>query len=140
MNEKNIKYYENLIQKTLDSILTGNESGQHKKKKLKKDLKTKSGLLNNLDLVVGIYRLLLFNFEKYSTKWNFSSLVALIKFNNKTQSQQQPNLKHEDELLTRWFTIKICSLLLNLTPEQENRLVDTYFNSNSSDREFCSLK
>ena len=71
----------------------------------------KSNNLTDLDLIVGVYRFLYFNFGNYSTRWNFSLLTKFLLNENDTGSE--PNSE-----LVKWFTLKVFSLLLSLTPAQ----------------------
>jgi hypothetical protein len=135
MNNKkeDLKYYESLIESELnnlstirndENIIESNEDAP-KKKKLKK---SQSKKISNLELCVAIYRLLIFNFKKYSTKYNYAKLINLIKIddqneNDQLQQQQQQNF------MVKYFTLKIYSLLLSLTPLQEEALFSKHFNS-----------
>lgn len=150
MNENRVKYYENLITKTLNrsSILGdkdegggggGGENFEPKKKRQKKNQNQKRDLnkannpasLTNIELVVGIYHFLVFNPRKYASKWNYSGLISILEVDTAESDS--------DGQLVKWFIVKICSLLLNFTPVQETELFSAYFKS-SSVLEQCYLR
>jgi hypothetical protein len=97
---QSINYYKDLIDKALLLLI---QPG-------KKSKRAKASSLGDLDLVLGVYRFVSYDFEKYSTCWNYSRLAKFLD---------------TDEKLVKWFTLKIFSLLL--TPRQASRLVAMYF-------------
>jgi hypothetical protein len=178
MNQKDRRYYENLIARALGIIKKSSSSIQpssnshaksrrnekdqnndnddeedlnaNSKKKFKKDLKTKkkppatsstssssssASDLANLELVIAIYRLLLFNYEKYSTKWDLACLISFLK----PQNNDGDDHDETPRLLVKWFTVKITSLLVGLTPQQEDALLTANFASKSQ-LDACCLK
>lgn len=123
---KSLRYYEKWIEKELDSGGGRNVAAderapsESKKKKLKvenEDVEMSCEINNNnqtsLELVVAIYKFLQFDFAKYSRKWNYSKLVNLV------QTEQNG--------LVRYFGFKICSMLIGLTPIQEDSLMKKNF-------------
>jgi hypothetical protein len=136
MINKNLKYYEKLIERELASLTTSKqaESGDEamdqyedllpKKKKLKKEVDKKKHQLDHLELVIGIYKLLIFNFAKYSTKYNFSKLISLVQFESSDQRKKDETSESD---LVKYVCLKISSLLLNLSPIQEENLFNKQF-------------
>ena len=146
MTDKNrVKYYEKLITKALNARLAMSlgvntslenlEPPVAKKKRFKKGscLANIDDELTNLELVIGIYHFLMLDARKYASKWNFSSLISLL------ETEPIKDVKLEEYHLVKWFVVKICSLLLSLTPVQESRLFQVYFKSDSI-LEQCSLR
>jgi hypothetical protein len=93
----------------------------------------KNAKLNDLELIIGVYRFLCFDFEKYSTRWNFSLLIKFIQKTSGSSSTAEntvvnPVQENKDNML-KWFTLKIYSLLLSLTPIQINKLLAMHFNA-----------
>lgn len=135
MNERKsrVKFYEQLITRTLNTSVgeTTNlePAAPTKKKRLKKT--SNKNRLSTLELVIGIYHFLMLDARKYAHKWNFSSLISLL--------ETQPVDTDPDGQLVRWFVVKICALLLNLTPVQESDLFRVYFKSEPV-LEQCSLR
>jgi hypothetical protein len=139
MINKDLKYYERLIEKELASLASGKQAESEdeadleqtsdllpKKKKLKKELdKKRKHKIDHLELVVGIYKLLIFNFVKYSTKYNYSKLINL--FHLDSSGDQSTNVDADQNDLVKYFCLKISSLLLNLSPIQEDNLFSKQF-------------
>lgn len=147
MTDKNrVKSYEKLITKALNgkiamslSVNTSLENLEPpvaKKKRLKKGscLTNIDDELTNLELAIGIYHFLMLDARKYANKWNFSSLISLLE----TEPANNKDAELESHLV-KWFVVKICSLILSLTPVQESRLFQVYFKSDSI-LEQCSLR
>lgn len=100
---KNIRHFETLIESKLACDL--------KEPSSKKSKKNES--LSDLELVVGVLRLLVLDFDKYSTKWNLVRLVRIIQSTKKS--------------LVKWFALKISSLLLGLSSHDESNLFNAHF-------------
>jgi hypothetical protein len=75
---------------------------------------------NDLEIVVGIYRLLTFDFKKYSIKWNYSRLLKFMEL-------KPSSVVNDQRQLVKWITLKIVSHLLCLVPIKENELFQLYF-------------
>lgn len=132
--QRDVKFYEDLITKTLNKPTSlskcidaesENVEPPNKRKKVKKRdslVKNKAqSVLSNIELVIGIYRLLTFNPRKYANKWNLSSLISILS-SETTETDSDGNL-------TKWFIVKCVSLVLSLTPIQEKCLFEAYFKS-----------
>ena len=76
-------------------------------------------IFTRLEIVVGIYRLLTFDFKKFSQKWNFGALSKSLNENF--------SLKGENSDLVKWFTIEIYTLLLQLSPNKKLNMQKIYF-------------
>ena len=141
MSKNDLKFYENLVEKELNALsnksIDDQEEGDGegklalpKKKRLKKELSmTKVACCDNLELVVAIYRLLIFNFKKYSVKWNYSKLMNFMQFEESSSNSDKTATTTGDDKagLIKFFCLKICSLLLNMTPGQEESLFNKQF-------------
>jgi hypothetical protein len=93
-NLSTIRNDENIIESSEDAP---------KKKKLKK---SQSKKISNLELCVAIYRLLIFNFKKYSTKYNYAKLINLIKIDDQNENDQlQQQQQQQQNLMVKYFTL-----------------------------------
>jgi hypothetical protein len=146
MLNKDLRYYERLIENELAGLSSSGGADQlqcqedddgddgdpersnellPKKKKLKLEKKKRKQHLDNLELVVGVYKLLIFNFVKYSTKYNYAKLINLVQFDNEPKAKNDSGGQQND--LVKYFCLKITALLLNLSPVQEDNLFSKQF-------------
>ena len=102
---KNIRHFETLIESKLSCDLD-----EPKKKKTKKN-----DYLSDMELVIGVYRLLVLDFDRYATKWSLARLVRLIQSSKNS--------------LVKWFSLKISSLMLGLSCQDEFTLFNAHFNA-----------
>lgn len=114
----NLKEFNDVVTTLTDEQLSPPKS--KKKKRAKGQELEKQIKYSDLELLVGIYKLLILDFKKYSQRWKFDSLVNLI---NSEKSKTNENN------LVKWFALEILSLLFSLTPSQKDKYFRMYFSS-----------
>ena len=76
-----------------------------------------------MEVFIGIYKLLILDFQKYSQRWNFNSLTK----------QFAKQSKNETNNLIKWFSLEILSLLFALAPLQKEKFFRIYFSNTEFD-------
>ena len=112
----NLKEFNDVVTTQADEQLAPPKS--KKKKRSKEHELEKSIKFTDLELLIGIYKLLILDFKKYSQHWKFDSLAKMIN---------QP--KTNENSLAKWFALEILSLLFSLTPSQKEKYFRMYFSS-----------
>ncbi len=78
----------------------------------------------DLELVVGIYKLLFLDFKNYSQRWKLDNLTRWL-----TSSVE----KNDETSLVKWTTLEILALVFSLTPRQKEKFFRLYFSASDYD-------
>lgn len=81
--------------------------------------------LNDLELVICIYRLLSYDFFYYSKKWNYSSLVRIMNEHGTCESSEV--IGQANRPFFKWMIVKILTKLLMMTANQQHHVFGLYF-------------
>ena len=121
--KKNKRRHQKSTLNTSNGTTTGDEQQQQHQQQQ----------FSDLELVVGLYLLLLNDYKAFATRWNYALLASTFLANNNN------NNNNGRDNLVKWFVMKIVTLLVHVTPRERRTWLVDMLDMTSEQASQCSL-